>query len=97
MKQQKQRVAIDNLGWTPLSTPFGVDGLAVRSLTKTEFLYRTTQDDPNTEDTIEAGLQETVTVDGSPERGKPVAGEVFAYVKSTVPSDTLILTFVRQG
>lgn len=97
MRLQKKRIAIDNLAWTPLSTPFGVDGLAVRSATATAFLLRTTEDDPDTEDTIGAGLQETISVDGATERGKPVEGQVFAYVKSTVPSDTLVLTFVRQG
>jgi hypothetical protein len=89
-------VAIDNLAWTPLSTPFGVDGLSVRSVSATEFLIRTTDTDPATEDTVAAGLQETITAGSGPETGKPVDGAVFAYAKSTVPSDTLVLTFIRQ-
>lgn len=96
MRFIKERVAIDNLAWTPLSTPCGVDGLSIRSASATAFLIRTTEDDPATEDEVGAGLQETITAGGSPDSGQPVDGAVFAYAKSSVASDTLVLTFIRQ-
>lgn len=98
----KDRIAIDADDWTPVAPDFDADYFAFRCDTSA-VVYRSDKDDPDTEDTLPATVQDGVTGAAAGPHGRNwpnvnrsrfPAGEDAVFVKSVQPTATLVVTWV---
>jgi hypothetical protein len=85
---RKQRIAVGSGSWTAIAPPITCYALILRNAGPAEILLRTDESDPDTEDQIEAGLQEIIR---SPNWF--LAGQRICVVKAKDGSSTVVLTF----
>ncbi len=93
----KRKLTIDTVTWTAVVAPIDCDSLAMRNDTASTKI-RTDSADPNTEDTIGAGVQEGIIAPIHEPAPFPVRfknGDTICYLQAVSGTGPVILTFVR--
>ncbi len=93
----KRKLSIDTVTWTAVATPIDCDSLAIRNDSGATKI-RTDSADPNTEDTIAAGVQEGIVAPIHEPAPFPVrfkTGDIICYLQAVSGTGPVILTFVR--
>ncbi len=92
----KTRVTVNTTEWTAIVAPVSCNYFALRNLEGSELLIRTSKDDPNTEDVLEANEFETVMGPTKffGEFHRFNAGETILWVKATSGSGPVVATWV---
>jgi len=93
----KTRVTVDTVDWTPIVAPINCNYFGLRNLEGAELLIRTSKDDPNTEDVLEAKEFEAVTASTAfvGEFTRFHQGETVLWVQATSGSGPVVATWVR--
>lgn len=92
MAYRKAQVAVTNSQWTPIAVSNRIAGWALKSSSATDFLISTNPNDPSAQDSVPGANQE---VCDSPKQAF-LPDEILVYAKSTVASDTLVLTYITS-
>jgi hypothetical protein len=98
---RKARVVVNSSNWTPIVAPDDYDFMALRCDTSA-LVYRTDQDDPDTEDEMPAAVQDGVTgANTGPHlnwahnnRSRFRKGTPVCYVKSSQITATVVITWI---
>ncbi len=92
----KTRVTVNTTDWTAIVAPISCNYFGLRNLEGSEVLIRTTRDDPNTEDVLEAKEFELVTstTKYTGEFCRFHQDEVVLWVKATSGVGPVVATWV---